>query len=244
MLKKLITIVLAINLSLFPTIIQVDSSKTRSGAYHVDFSSMRYVAFGDSITFGSDSSRPSYQMDEPYPKLVGDNLGFKQVDNQGICGATFCFNDKGSYCMTDNILTYTKEADIISVMLGVNDFSIKSPLGDRNDQTNHTIYGCLNLIASYLTINYKDSFIFFMTPYKSAYVKDGDYLLMDISNAIKQVALKNNIPVLDMFNYGNYEREMYLEYSDGLHPTQNFVRRYTSPQITSFIRNNYKKYSA
>ena len=210
--KRVVLIFLTLIIAIFPTMLQVDSSKAPSGAYYVDFSAMRYVAFGDSITFGYDSSRASTQMDEPYPKLIGDN--------QGISGATFCFNEKGGFCMTDRILSYTKKADIISVMLGVNDLSLKSPLGDKNNQSNQSIYGCMNLIATYLTTNYKDAFIFFMTPFKTVQVNNGDYTLKDIANVIIEVASNFSIPVLDMYNYGNYEREMYLDYSDGLHPTQ------------------------
>ena len=42
-----------------------------------------------------------------------------------------------------------------------------------------------------------------------------------------------------MFELGNYEVEMSLSNSDGLHPSQEFFEEYTAPQIVDFIKNNY-----
>ena len=49
-----------------------------------------------------------------------------------------------------------------------------------------------------------------------------------------------NIPVLDMYNNGKYELEMYYPSSDGIHPSQEFIKNYTAPQIAEFIRQNYR----
>ena len=211
------------------------------------FEGLTYVAFGDSITYGADYTRNYSQMDFPYPTLVAESLELSSVSNKAISGATLCTNDMNLVCMTNNILAYTEQADIISVMLGVNDYNRSLPLGDIDDKTKDTVYGSLNLIAEHLTTTQEDAFIFFMTPYKCKVgsrtykdKNDAGYVLEDVSNAVKEVANKYNIPVLDMFNEGQYELEMYNYGSDGIHPSQEFIREYTAPQIAEFIRQNYR----
>lgn len=214
----------------------------------IDFSKMSYVAFGDSITYGADYSLSYSQMADPYPELVSDALGLASFTNKAVSGATFCTNTLNRVCMTDRVLSYTDKADIISVMLGVNDFATSLPLGKFGDTTSATIYGSLYLMAEHLTTTQEDAFIFFMTPYKCKVgtktykdKNDAGYVLCDVVTAIKTVASEYNIPVLDMFNEGQYELEMYNHGSDGIHPSQEFIREYTAPQIEVFIRQNYKK---
>lgn len=210
----------------------------------IDFSEMNYIAYGDSITWGLYNSQ---RMEFPYPSLVSTTLGLKSYKNSGVNGATLCSNDKGYFCMTDKILSNTEKADIISVMLGVNDYNRNLPLGTINDTDNTTIYGSLNLIANHFDTYYEDSFVFFMTPYKERFaggdsfrINSQGYNLMDVSNAIIEVAALHGYPVLDMFNYGRFEIEYKAPESDGVHPSQTFVRDYTTPQIVEFIRKNCK----
>ena len=198
-----------------------------------------YVAFGDSITFGAERSRQFMQMDNPYPKLVGEAMGFSEVRNMAISGATLCKNDMNLCCMTDRILSYTGEADVISVMLGVNDWARGLPMGAFGDATADTVYGCLRLIAQHLTGVHGKAFSFMMTPFKSAQIHDA-YPLVDVVKAIKVTAEEYGIPVLDMYEHGKYELEMYNEGSDGLHPTQDFIRQYAAPIIIEFLKVNYR----
>jgi len=207
----------------------------------IDFAALSYVAFGDSITKGADHNNNYEPMEYPYPKLVGESLKLKSVQNLASSGATFCANENGNVCMTDRITSYTDEADIISVWLGFNDWARSFPLGSIEDKTNATIYGCLNLIAEHLTTVHKNAFVFFMTPYKTSLIRNEDYTLPEVVTAIKEVCTIYDIPILDMYNMGNFELEMYDEISDGVHPTPEFVRKYTAPQITKFIKENFPK---
>ena len=79
------------------------------------FEGLTYVAFGDSITYGADYTRNYSQMDNPYPKLVAEELSLFSYKNLAISGAVFCKNDLNLVCMTDVILSYTDETDIISI---------------------------------------------------------------------------------------------------------------------------------
>ena len=220
-------------------------TNTESPSIDVDISDLNYAAFGDSITFGADWSKNSAndgsQMSNPYPQLVGDNLGLASVQNFGVGSSTYCSNDYPNLtCSTDIILAYMGDADIISVMLGVNDWGYSLPLGSISDSDTSTVYGSLNLIATHLTTNHKDAFVFFMTPYKTALTIDTAYPLSDLANAVKEVAAMYDIPVLDMYSVGRFELEMYDANSDGVHPSQEFFEEYTAPQIAEFIRQNYR----
>ena len=211
------------------------------------FKTLTYIAFGDSITFGADYTKGYAQMDDPYPELVSKDLEMESYINYGISGATLASNTLGLVCMSNQVISYTASHDVISLMGGVNDYNRNIPLGTVNDTENNTIYGALNVIAATLTSRFPDSFIFFMTPYKEA-IGGNDcladnaegYNLSDVAAAVKQVAKKYNIPVLDMYNEGQYELEMYKPESDGIHPSQEFIKEYTVPQIAEFIRDNYQ----
>lgn len=224
-----------------------NSSSNSSTEKTIDFSNKTYLAFGDSITWGADYSRAYARMDNPYPELVANELELKSHVNLAVSGATLCVNTLDLVCMTDRIVSYTQSADIVSVLMGVNDFNRSLPLGTIEDCSNTTVYGALNLIAKHFQVYYTNSFVFFMTPYKVAFGgKDSftensqGYNLLDVANAIKEVAKNYGYPVLDLFSVGKYELEMYNADNDGIHPSQEFIRNYTAPQIAEFIRKNYK----
>lgn len=181
-------------------------------------------------------------MANPYPTLVAEKLDLKSFENKGISGATFCSNTVNRTNMTANILAYTQHADIVSVMLGVNDFAAGLPLGTPTDKTNSTIYGSMYLICEHFKAYYDDSFVFFMTPFpysKGTTQNSQGYLLKDVAEAIKYMADKYDYPVLDMFNNSSYELEMNSGSGDGLHPSQEYFNKYGAPKIVSFIKNNY-----
>ena len=214
----------------------------------IDFSNKTYIAFGDSITFGADYTRGYAQMDNPYSELVASTLGMKSYKNAGVSGATLCTNTLDLACISDIVTNTSSSYDIISLLGGVNDYNRNLPLGHYGDFENTTIYGSLDVIAKHLTTTFSDSFIFFMTPYREYWQgvhclsqNSQGYNLEDVANAVKQVANKYSIPVLDLFNLGQFELEMYTSGSDGLHPSQEFVTNYTAPQIAQFIKDNYKK---
>ena len=55
-------------------------------------------------------------------------MNLEKVQNKAISGATLC-SGSGRTNMTANILAFNGEADIISIMLGVNDYALNMPLG-------------------------------------------------------------------------------------------------------------------
>ncbi len=216
------------------------------GELCIDFSTLTFTAFGDSITYGADLIIGG-RVANPYPTVLREILGFKSYENKGISGATLTTNDQGLTCMTDVITSYTSQADIIGVLGGVNDYNRNLPLGDLDDNDTSTIYGALHVSMSYLSENYSDSFIFYMTPYKEYFhgvlwsdINSQGYNLEDVANAIKEVAEIYDIPVLDLLEEGNFESIMYNDDCDGIHPNQEFITNVMAPQIAEFIQENYE----
>ena len=219
------------------TVYDYNKNVTVVAKYVEHLTGLTYVAFGDSITYGLVlGSNGYYQAQSLYPNAVADILGLKECVNKGVCSAT-----------TKDVCRYidetTENADIISVMSGVCDRAGSRPLGTINDNTDATIYGCYNLIAQKLKEKYPNAFIFFLTPLKCKGWENpyAGYTLEDVVIAMKRVAFKYDIPVLDTFNLGQFELEMFNEDSDGLHPSQEFFKNYTAPQIAQFIKDNYNK---
>lgn len=212
------------------------------------FEGLTYVAFGDSITFGADYTRNYSQMDNPYPKLVFQQLKLKSYTNYAISGSAIATGVDNLPSIYDQIIYSDTKADIISVMGGVNDYNRNVEIGSINDNNTTTFYGSLKAICEILLNKYPTSFCFFMTPYKEycyhefscTELNQAGYCLEDYANAIKDVAQLYNIVVLDMYNEGQFELEMYNSNSDGIHPSQEFIIEYTTPQIVQFIKQNFK----
>ena len=208
----------------------------------VDLSDKTYIAFGDSITWGYDGRADSYRMEKPYPTLVSELLGISDYRNAGISGATLTANSFGLFNQTPNICSTTAPYDIISVMMGVNDYNRSLPLGTPSDTDNGTFFGSLYMIMEHFKTHYPEAFVFFMTPFNlyldghDGYTNNSQgYNLADISNAIKTMANRYGFPVLDLLSDGHYELEMYSVENDGIHPSQAFFEKYTAPQIAQFI---------
>ena len=209
----------------------------------MDLSDITYLAFGDSITYGADHANNYAKMPHPYPELVGETLGLCCVKNLGISGATLVRGRVGRACMTDRILSCELSGDLISVLLGVNDYADSSPLGAPEDKEPDTVYGALDTALRHLTEKYPRAKIFIMTPYETS-IKGVSgteknslgYTLPDVCRAVKTVAARYSVPVLDLYNEGGYREEIALPTSDGIHPSPDFVREHTAPQVAAFIK--------
>ena len=210
-----------------------------------EFARLKYLAIGDSITYGFDSGNDGKQMDKPYPELVKQELGLGRVYNKGISGSTLTSVDSFRNPMSVRYKDMPRRADIVSVMGGINDYMLgNAELGTIDDTDTTTIYGALNTLASGLKEKYRSAYIFFMTPFKWRWdggVNAKGYSLPDLCNAIKEVCEKYDIDVLDMYTYGQMELDYASPTCDGLHPTQWFFENYTAPQIAKFIKDNYNK---
>jgi len=207
------------------------------------YSELNYIAFGDSITYGFDCVTDNIRVDKPYPQLIAEELKVNHHFNYGVNGATLTMGNEGRTSIISQVINASSRADIVSVLAGVNDYYSNVPLGTINDEGYSTVYGALNSLVKALKSKYSDTFIFFMTPYQ-CFAKIGvnaaGVELSDIAQAVKDVCAKEGIPVLDLHESGEFS-EQNDPLSDGIHPTQEFFEEYTAPQITAFIKQNYRR---
>ncbi len=214
----------------------------------IDFSQMTYVALGDSITYGADNSLGYLPMEFPYCELVKEELGLKKVINYGANGTYLTDYKEDGSAMVIRYKEMEDQADIVSVLGGINDFcegdgkQTSVSLGTIEDRNPKSIYGALNLLAEGLKEKYPQAFIFFMTPMTVTpphYPPVISYSLERLVQAMIEVAEKQNLPVLDLYRDCPFEEEMSKENSDGIHPSQEFVKNELAPLISEFIRKNY-----
>lgn len=200
----------------------------------VDFSKLTYVALGDSITAGT-------YLDVPYPYLVGDILGTDKIYNYGVNASTISVCNDGRISQHNPmVLSYGNmvDADIVSVMAGINDWIHFHDFGTIESTENDTLYGALKILCQGLKDKYPNSFVFFITPYDSSVKKNREETPKLVGEIIKEVCALYDIPVLDLYSKGHFVPSEHS--SDGLHPSQEFMKQYTAPQIAAFIKSNYK----
>ena len=201
-------------------------------------SDVYYVALGDSITYGM-AGDTGVRMIHPYPCQVSEALRLERHLNLAVSGATVSYGAGNN--TVNQLFVVPSDADMVSVMIGVNDFNFGAPLGDIDDMTQDTVYGGLNLLAKGLKERCPDAFIFFMTPFQFPGNMGSNhmgYTLRDVADAVEDVCASYGIPVLDMYDEGGFSMESDPK-CDTLHPTQGFFRKNTAPQISDFIRENY-----
>ena len=221
-----------------------DDLDSETNASDVDFSTLTYATIGDSITYGfcGDHSLPPFNKN--YPNSVKNLLCLKAVYNYGACGCLLSRHTNSAYTsMIDKIDLVPSGTDIVSVFGGINDFSTYVPLGDINSTDEYTIYGALNAIAFKLTENYKDAFVFFVTPLNLSDgilldINNTDYSILDVCFAIKAVGEKWEIPVFDANVCAGFDPDLHS--FDGCHPTEAFYSAVLAPKLAQFIRENYK----
>ena len=183
--------------------------------------------------------------------MLQEVLGVKKVNNYGVGGRFLSLDYPDTMC---NVYSTMVDADIISVMGGTNDVlsfgTAKGVLGTLNDTDKSTIYGALDCLCRGLKEKYPNSYIFFMTPFALADIRDIDCLnnsgfsLNDVNTAIKIVCTRYNIDVFDVYNECDFKAQANYETSlgigDGIHPNQQFINLFTS-KLAQFIKDNYNK---
>lgn len=201
----------------------------------IDFSNMIYSAIGDSITFGRD-------INDPFPLVVKDILGFRRAINYGIGSSTL--TDTPTPGRNPMVLRYekiNKDSDIISIQGGGNDYASLIPIGTPDSTDIRTFYGGLKALYGGLRKNHPDAFIFVITPTALDVTWDDNQKMaaeyQEYRDVIVEVAAMYDFPVLDFWALPDYLENTF----DGVHPTQKYVTYTLAPMIADFIKENYKK---
>lgn len=189
---------------------------------------------GDSISYGINTSK-SY---------VGDLetvTGAETVRNYGLASASIAQRTGKSWDWdtVDPLIVHyqemDKDADVIFLFGGVNDWVAGRPLGKFGDTDITTFYGALDTLLANLRSQYVGATILEATPLQTDWTtrpaangtSDGKnsqgLMLSDYVDAIKQVAGKYSVPVLDLYHgmFYPFNSDFKSKYmTDSLHPTR------------------------
>lgn len=175
------------------------------------FESTIINCFGDSTTWG-DNGLGTGGNQISWTTQIQKFLKFKAVRNYGIKGSRMAITSDRNDSFTQRYEEMDNNADIITILGGVNDFQHDVPLGALTSTDPHCFYGALNTIITGLFKKYPDKIIIFMTPMKNDFVHPvkkypnsftfNKVHLKQINyvNAIKDVCDYYSIPVLDLYS--------------------------------------------
>ena len=186
---------------------------------------------GDSITEGHGAS----SAEKCFVSLFAKAHPEAKVHNFGIGGTRIAKqikpseNPKWDKYFGGRIKDLPQRADLICVFGGTNDFGHgDAPFGEFGDKDDYSFSGAVYNLTVSLIEKYPESQIVFFTPlHRDSELnvtarRDGEYVLRDYVNRIKETAEYFSIPVLDLWSVSGIQpsveiiRSKYLP--DGLHP--------------------------
>lgn len=136
---------------------------------------------------------------------------------------------------TERAPEITKNAGVIMVFGGTNDFHVGAPLGTINDPAGtDTFYAALRKVCESLKQTHPDAVVFFATPLQRSHapgngstegINAAGLTLEDYANAIINICTEFEYPVLDLYHTSQITKETADNYLfDGLHPnTEGFA---------------------
>lgn len=201
-----------------------------------------WLVLGDSITDATVNTKG-----DKYYKFISDMVGGCTIVNRGYSGITVA----GLTTKLDSI--DTSGIQVVTALIGVNDWNFPVPLGKEGDTGTDTEYGIIYNFVLKLVTKFPRTTVLGLIPLPcqaSNGVLQGTcsegFSLKQLTDAIKYTYELFSIPYLDLFNQSGIHatipssRDFF--YSDGLHPTVN-AHKAIANKILSFIENNYFDYN-
>lgn len=211
------------------------------------------------VLFMGDSITEPFRATKAYWNYLAEKINIIPV-NYGIGGARISGN--GVNAMHKRILTMQKNADMICIFGGTNDFAFNGELGKQFEINSETgektinkdttnFYGAVNFILETLLINYPSTNIVMFTPlhrgvYGNQYTdlqKNAlGYYLEDYVNAIRECCEHYSVTCIDLFKISNLspsvtpQIEKYFFTNDQLHPNN-----YGHEQLANILIEEFDK---
>lgn len=182
---------------------------------------------GDSTTWG-DNGNGTGGNEISWTTQIQKFLEFETIRNYGVKGSRIAITFDRNDSFIERFKDMDNNADIITVLGGVNDFHHDVPLGKQNSFDPHCFYGALNTLISGLLEKYADKEIIFMTPMKNNFsnsVKNYpdsfsynklNLKQIDYVEAILERCDYYSIPVLNMYKesgispYDEFQAKLYM----------------------------------
>ena len=108
--------------------------------------------YGDSLT------EVNYHYTKGYHSWIKDLVGLSSYNNYGLSGRTI----SGLY---DTVNSINDTADVLFIMIGVNDSTFLTPIGQMGDTTEGTVYGEYYRLMNLLKTKYPSKKIVIITPH-------------------------------------------------------------------------------
>lgn len=206
----------------------VPALKKLLGVTGSDLAGLTWAVLGDSTTAGSGNT-------QTYHSIIAEALGLTAI-NYGVNGSWVSYTaamDGQEMCT--RFETMTDDADIITVMGGINDTNNGAALGQMGDTEKATFYGALDILCQGLHRKYPGKRIGYITPMNYGDdAKAEPYL-----EAIRKVCGKYAIPVLDMYHDGLIcaatEELSGIYFRDGLHQND-FGQAVMARKVGAFLK--------
>lgn len=166
---------------------------------------------GDSTTWG-DNGLETGGNEISWTKHIQEQLPFKEVRNYGIRASRIAMTSDRNDSFLERYKQMNDNADIITVLGGINDFQHNVPIGTLTVADPTTFSGALNILIHGLVEKYPYQTIVFMTPMKNNFHHPtkkypttlqqnglGNYQ-KQYAQAIEDSCHFYSIPVIDLFN--------------------------------------------
>lgn len=218
-------------------------------------------ALGDSITYGytvagknEDGSWIGANVSKKWWEFVAERYGMSATSDAEI-GRAFTKDGSMSTRFTQRVQEIPTDSDVIIVFGGTNDFNWSPNIGSiddtsSNENGNISFYSALKFVAEYLSTNFYDKTIIFMTPLPRKNTegfngKDvNGKMLIDYAEAITKMCRCYGFYCIDLNNicdfyvYSDAWLETYMV--DGLHPndlgTKIYVEKGIYPALDKIFR--------
>lgn len=194
---------------------------------------------GDSITQGVGASCEETR----YISRVAEKTG-AVCRNYGVGGTQFVVqywgNDRVDFNYRADAMD--RDADIVVIFGGTNDFGHCVPVGSFTDRTVDTFYGAAHSLFYKVVEMYPDATVVVLTPFHrfgEQLFRQGGDVLKRYKDAIVEVAEYYSLPVLDIWSESGIQphiemlKEKYMP--DGLHPND-LGHELLSNMIVNFLK--------
>jgi len=114
------------------------------GSAGLSYTALNYYALGDSLTLGAGSTSGRYS----YADILHAKFNFNSFTKLAVGGVT-AMPTSGRSELATQVNAIGTDADIITIMIGVNDFAVGNPLGDA-DAVLQKPYASLDRSLSFL----------------------------------------------------------------------------------------------
>ena len=210
-------------------------SDTFDNHYHrYNFSTKKWIAYGDSIT------DEDYSGTTKYVSLLGDYFNFASISNYGLASSNIAHVDSETVqCGVDIYDAHkTETADLITIFYGTNDWFNNIPIGTYSDTSTGTLFGAFNTIIKDIKTRQPSCEIIIITPiwrdYASAtnggslpYSQNGNGVTFeDYVKEIETIANFHGVPCVNLYNllgvrqYATTDATPLNNTLDSLHPNQ------------------------